>query len=227
MSARRPYDGHTAFNGHALRTGIGRQTPVSRKGQVSKTRVKLAAREIFADVGYSQARITDIMAKAGLSSGAFYRYYDDKYDVLLDLLGDLFTDIFAVSYSPWRPERPLVSVMQTTEQYLKFYQSNADMLKTLIEVAQTDPIVDAAWDEARQQFYRRIERMLERGIRQDIVRPDVIPSIAAGLLGGMAEHYAYLAYVQGRRQDDLSTVVDQIAGIWAGGVFRASIPAHE
>jgi len=40
-----------------------------------------AATEVFADIGYTKAGISDITDRAGLGKGTFYQYFDSKKDV--------------------------------------------------------------------------------------------------------------------------------------------------
>jgi AcrR family transcriptional regulator len=46
-----------------------------------------AARELFASRGFDATQTPDIAARAGVSVGTFYRYFDDKLEILLEVLG--------------------------------------------------------------------------------------------------------------------------------------------
>ncbi len=45
-----------------------------------------AAREVFEEKGFEAAQTPDIAARAGLSTGAFYRYFKDKKQVFMEVL---------------------------------------------------------------------------------------------------------------------------------------------
>jgi len=52
-----------------------------------------AAEAVFAEKGVHVARVQDIAARAGLSVGAIYNYFEQKDDVLIALLGERVGDL--------------------------------------------------------------------------------------------------------------------------------------
>lgn len=201
----------------------GNLQPKTRKGRESKQALLEAAREVFRMHGYAGARVTDMAAAAGMSNGAFYRYFQDKRDVLMTLLLQLSKDVFAFSRSPWVPAEPMASVYETTRRYMEFYRDYADLFRVEIEAAQTDHEVERLWFEARRAFFERIARALRRGQELGTVRTNIDPDAAAALVGGMTEHYAYLWFVLGRVPDrGIEEVSRTVAEIWAYGLFQRS-----
>lgn len=196
------------------------KAPRTAKGQRSRAALMAAASDIFAEHGFANARVSDLAAATGMSNGAFYRYFTDKHDILLALLQDFAAEAYAVSRADWVPGDPVRSVLETTIQYLDVYAANAGLMRVQIEVAQTDSTVETIWSEARKAFFDRIARALRRGQAEGTVRPDLDPDLGASLLGGMAEHYAYLRFVLKRCEDlDVRYVSQQIADLWASGAF--------
>src|SRR6202035_6104610 len=60
-------------------------TPRSRKGVQTRARLLDAAKQIFEERGFLEARISDIAERAGLSHGAFYHYFDSKEQVFREV----------------------------------------------------------------------------------------------------------------------------------------------
>ncbi|MDO8389494.1 MAG: TetR/AcrR family transcriptional regulator [Actinomycetota bacterium] len=54
-----------------------------------------AASQVFADAGYDVANVDQIVTAAGVSRGTFYRYFDDKLQVLTALAGECATEMSA------------------------------------------------------------------------------------------------------------------------------------
>jgi AcrR family transcriptional regulator len=50
-----------------------------------------AARTVFAEKGYHEAKVDDIVALAKVAKGTFYLYFPDKRSVFAELVGGLFT----------------------------------------------------------------------------------------------------------------------------------------
>src|SRR6478752_5107257 len=47
-----------------------------------------AAARVFAEAGFDDAQTPDIAAAAGVSTGAFYRYFTDKRQIFLEVMAD-------------------------------------------------------------------------------------------------------------------------------------------
>jgi len=65
--------------------GEAQNGPRSRKGVQTRARLLDAAKEIFEENGFLEARISDIAERAGLSHGAFYHYFDSKEQVFREV----------------------------------------------------------------------------------------------------------------------------------------------
>ena len=59
--------------------------PRSRKGIETRARLVDAAKHVFEDDGFLEARISDIAERAGLSHGSFYHYFESKEEVFLEV----------------------------------------------------------------------------------------------------------------------------------------------
>jgi len=62
---------------------------LSSKGRQTRDAIEQAARKLFAERGFHGTTLADITSAAGKSSAVFYRYFDDKED-LLAALGESF-----------------------------------------------------------------------------------------------------------------------------------------
>lgn len=197
--------------------------PSTPKGRRSKEALLTAAREVFRRDGFTNARVSEIAELADMSNGAFYRYFRDKHDVLVALVHRLMMEMFEFARHPWEAGDPHSSVYETTVRYFQIYEANADLMAVEIESAQTDAAILELWQEARRMFYERIARALRRGQREGVVRPEVDPDVAAALLGGMTEHYAYLHYVLRETLDrSHEQMAREVADLWSNGIGGAS-----
>ncbi|WP_158228195.1 TetR/AcrR family transcriptional regulator [Pseudonocardia sp. MH-G8] len=202
----------------------GRALPVAdprtKKGRGSKEALLRAARVVFGRDGFAAARVSDVAAEAGMSNGAFYRYYVDKNAVLIELITMLLQQLYDESQARWSPRDPVESVVVTTERYFRFYARNADLFGVLHETMQTHPEIEAMQADNRKDFHERITRMIGRAVEKGLMRADVDPDLGAALLGGMTEHYAYYRFVLHRYPErDLGDVSRELAKVWAVGTF--------
>ncbi|MGW0039955.1 TetR/AcrR family transcriptional regulator [Gordonia sp. NPDC003376] len=197
--------------------------PPTPKGRDTRDRLLAAATSLFAERGYAGVRITDITTKAGLSGGAFYRYFTDRREIMLVLLRDLTDEAFEFIRVPWDDTDPMDAVMRSTELYFTFYESHRALFGLLAELGQTDPEVTALWAGARRAFYARFAHVLRRGVESDSLRAGVNVEVAAEMICGMTEFYAFQCYAL--RDGVVTDVTPQeaartLAEIWASGILR-------
>jgi AcrR family transcriptional regulator len=201
-------------------SGTGTPGPRTKRGSRSRDAIRVAARRAFRDVGYAGARVSDIAEDAGLSNGAFYRYFADKEAVMLSLVEELLENAIEFAHAPWEEDKPAESIYLTTERYLNFYSHNADLFRVLVEASQVNPAVEEIWAKARNQVIARVARMLAKAKAVGVARDDVDTQMAAILLVSMTDHYAYLRFILGRvPARSISRASREISTLWANGAF--------
>src|SRR5262245_22296219 len=104
--------------------GDGRepQAPPTPKGRDTRRRLLDSARTLFGERGFARVRITDITAAAGLSQGAFYRYFTDRRELMLELLRELASEAFDFVRVPGADAAPVDSVAESTVRYFEFFE---------------------------------------------------------------------------------------------------------
>ena len=151
-----------ALRGALAHDGAARHlTPA---GQRTLQALLAAGRELFVTRGYHDTRVNDVVAAAGLSKGAFYRYFESK-DRLLQVLG-----VQAIrTVSTTLAEMPAVGLDGTSStpairrwlrQYNATQAGETAMLRVWVDAALQDP--DFRTDSAAAQDWgrRRIAHFL-------------------------------------------------------------------
>ena len=64
---------------------------MSGKAVLTKERIKRTAEKMFIEKGYVATTLRDITAKAGVTTGAFYKHYGSKEEILISIFNDGFT----------------------------------------------------------------------------------------------------------------------------------------
>jgi AcrR family transcriptional regulator len=70
---------------------------LSAKGRQTRDALAQAARKLFAERGFHGTTLADITSAAGKSAAAFYRYFDDKEDLLAVLAESFLRDVVTPS----------------------------------------------------------------------------------------------------------------------------------
>ncbi|MFD6104116.1 TetR/AcrR family transcriptional regulator [Nocardia salmonicida] len=145
----------------------------SRREKSAETEqaLKDAARQVFAEHGYLNAKITDITTAAGRAAGSFYNHFASKEELLQALLRDMavasderaadpehngdFTDPAAVRYH--------------VRGYWTFARENASVLRAIGQAALVSPafarIVAGFGAEQRADIADHVADFPERGLR--------------------------------------------------------------
>lgn len=167
-----------------------------RKQQAAQTEAELkaAAIRVFARVGYLNAKITDITAEAGRSTGLFYKHFAGKEQLLEALLGDLLTegDENAARAEHGDDFRDRSAVHFHVASYWYFYRRYRTVMIALQQAAFVD-----------ESFAARSRAMLEPDLRHiaDHLRGLSLPGdpLVSALLFGQVIHGFASAWFGGDR----------------------------
>jgi AcrR family transcriptional regulator len=201
------------------------------KGARAKQALKIAARSVFHQMGYANARVQDITEAAGFSLGAFYRYFKDKGDILEELFNEYFDDSYATTFhgSRYDPSNPGRSVFKSILQTMRYVAQNADMMKVLWEISQTHEVLEARWNLTRAQLNTRIARLIHRAQEDEIAFADLEPESVAELLIGMTEIAAYrrLVRVSSYAPSEPEDLARRLTSIWVRTLFLPEATANK
>src|SRR3954471_18513963 len=113
--------------------------PRSRKGEQTRARLLDAAKGIFEENGFLEARISDIAERAGLSHGAFYHYFDSKEQIfreiaetLDDELAEPMDRVILAHGSSAGPKERLQTALR---QHLERYRDEARIMAVIEQVS--------------------------------------------------------------------------------------------
>lgn len=69
------------------------RTPVQKRGIETKAKIIKAASSLFCEKGFHNINAADIAARAGVATGTFYSYFNDKKEVLVDVLRLFYQEV--------------------------------------------------------------------------------------------------------------------------------------
>jgi AcrR family transcriptional regulator len=148
-----------------------------RDAQRNRGLLVAAARSVFAERGVD-ARVDEVARRAGVGTGTLYRHFPTREALLeaifAERIGELVTAADAALAEPdaWVG---LVGFLEATLEP----QSGDRVLK---EIFLRYPAAENRLTESRQQIYALLERLLERGHSQGVLRADfALPDLALAL----------------------------------------------
>jgi AcrR family transcriptional regulator len=145
-------------------TAVDIVRPLSSKGRQTRQSIEDAARKLFGERGFHGTTLADITAAAGRSPAAFYRYFDDKEDLLAVLAESFLQEVVDLPKIPddseffvsavglyWDMFKPNIGIMVAVDQ-LAAAEPRFALLQKRFRQFGID-IVGASVRRAQQQGY--------------------------------------------------------------------------
>lgn len=148
----------------------------TRRGAETRDSILAAAEASFADDGFSSSRLIDISQRAGVTTGALYRYFEGKDGLLAELFGDYDVALRQVLESS-------TDVAAATAGWIELGRRRAGTLRAVEEALKPDTELNHAVRDARQHWVAILATVLRGSgtARQQ--------QIVADLLVGALEQY--------------------------------------
>ena len=200
------------------------------RGIKSRRRLIEAAAWCFASYGYSGTRIADIVGRAGMSQGAFYRHFTDKDQALLEAVREPVEEVLATTgWTMTDHSATLDALVRRNTDFFRAYASHAGLLRVMREAAATPGSgFRELWLGTRGRFVERIEEWLVE-LRESVVIEDEDLGLLAAAFGAMMDQLAYtriaLADVP-PRTEELAALGRVTADVWHAALSaRAQKPS--
>jgi len=199
-----------------------RTGPRSRKGAQTRARLLDAAKQIFEERGFLEARISDVAERAGLSHGAFYHYFDSKEQIFREVartLDDRLSEpMESVILAPASSVDPRERIFVAIHRHLEAYQEEARIMGVIEEVARYDEHVFAFRAAAGARHRHQIADSIRRMQRRRLADPKLDPEIAAAALGSMVERFAEMWLAQGQLEASLDDAANTLAALFVNAL---------
>ncbi len=201
--------------------------PRSRKGVETRARLVAAAKEVFEQDGFLDARISDIAERAGLSHGSFYHYFDSKEEVFREVAAEveerLSEPFNSVILDPSSTASPYERIREAIRQHLESYRDEARIMRVIEQVSRFDEHVNAMRNERHRYYGAQVADSIRSLQRRGFVDPELDPVIAATGLGAMTYRFPEIWFVQGLLECEFDDGVDQLTRLFVNAL-RLSLP---
>jgi AcrR family transcriptional regulator len=180
----------------------GRQNgPRSRKGAESRARLLDAAKEVFEETGFLEARISDIAERAGLSHGSFYHYFDSKEQIFREVaeaLEDrLSAPLRAVVLDPSSRATPRDRIAEGIRRHLESYRDEARIMGVIEQVSRYDEHVNAMRHARHDRIREQVAVSIRWLQRHELADTALDPVLASAAIGAMSSRFAEMWLAQG------------------------------
>jgi AcrR family transcriptional regulator len=162
-----------------------------------------AARRCFLRDGFHTTSMQDVIAEAGLSVGAVYRYFSSKEELIRAIAqsviggaASVFDEIVAHT-----PPLPLVDALDRALAYVETEAGEDGILRIAMQVwaeALRDPTLGEFVAETYGGFQARFTEIAERAKESGELPPDAEPAAVGTVLFGMVPGYVLQRILTGR-----------------------------
>ena len=200
-----------------------RQRRAERSEQIRSALIEAAA-DVVGEVGYADASIARITARAGVAQGTFYNHFESRQQLFDDLLPQIGQRMIAFVVARVDPAlRGADRDVARLRAYFAFLEENPEFYRILYEAETLAPVAHARhMQRILAGYVRALQRSLEAGeLHPDIGARDLEP-IAMMLLsarGYLSMHYGAGRETGGKVPD---WVIDSYARLVSNGLFRST-----
>jgi AcrR family transcriptional regulator len=178
---------------------------------------------LFADRGYHGTGVDDVVGEAGFARGTFYKYFDEKLDLLLQLTRECALEMQALIeefllIDPASAAGP-AQLRAWLVRYLPFQTRYLGIMRAWLEGTSRDPQMLAAVRETTRNMHLASLQVLARVDRPHPLDPD----IAAVIQGGILERLPQAVHEFDPERSD-ADIVELIAAVMERGLYNPGPP---
>jgi len=183
-----------------------------------------AALAVFSAEGYSAAKVSDIVGRAGVAQGTFYLYFSSKQEVMLALFERFQAALIEArrapdQVAPATPAQLRAAMLEKTRAILRAAFAHRPLAALFMKEAMgADPELAGRLRE----FHQRMADLSEQGLRQaaaaGLIRP-VDPRVAALAINGAWERVLTDCLLCSPTDPDVDALAEQIVSLQLDGLI--------
>jgi AcrR family transcriptional regulator len=198
----------------------------SRKGALTRLRLLDAAKQVFEEDGFFDARITDITARAEVAHGTFYTYFSSKPEIFREVAlavdEELGAPLGAIILDRSSTATPRDRIREAIRLYLERYRDEAKIMGVIEQVSRHDPVLREIRNERSRQVQDLVAESIGRLQRRGFVDDDLDPTITAAVISSMMGRFPELWLVEGQLDCDFDTGLEHLTVIFINALQLAS-----
>ncbi|WP_442601177.1 TetR/AcrR family transcriptional regulator [Paenibacillus sp. KN14-4R] len=178
-----------------------------------------AALKVFAEHGFHRAQVAKIAREAGVADGTIYLYFKRKEDILICLFREQLGKLLQLANEAIRDISDVKTALRTIcEIHYTHLESNLDLaFVTQIELRQSSLELRKEIGIAYKPYIKLVEDLLNRGIAQNVFRPDMNVKLVRLLILGAIDEVVTSWLIAGQKYS-LAAQVDGTVDFFLKGI---------
>lgn len=183
-----------------------------------------AAREVLAEKGLDAAKISEIVARAGVAQGTFYLYFPSKTSLVLALVEDMTAGNMEVVQRAISGASSLAEVIDLGVRAVFANMAANSDIAAVIHSRMGLMDIRSECERLYEPLHSFVADLLRTGIAKGEVDPEVNPDISAKLVSGVIENAVDHCYVYGEVEPSDEVITELVHFVQrALGVRRESV----
>jgi AcrR family transcriptional regulator len=204
--------------GAMVRTRVERRTAVRRRRAAIEQAILDATEALLTDRAFRDLSVEDVMARAGLTRTAFYRYFPDLEAVLLRQLLSAQGELrHAADLWLNKDVDPREGLFAAATALAEVFFRHGRLLLALADASAGSPDIEAAWRTAIQSFVAPVQARIE-GLSREGLCQISDPAQTAIALVWMNERYLLETFGRGQGLP-IPEAAQTLATIWRRTLF--------
>ncbi|MCC5579961.1 TetR/AcrR family transcriptional regulator [Microtetraspora sp. AC03309] len=195
--------------------------PATPKGRRTEAAFLDAARQVFAEKGYFNAKISDIAQAAGKSPGSFYNYYENKEELLEALLEQFSIEVLEASFKS-QSDDPLESIRGAVRAYWTTYRKYLAEMVGVFQMSMTDAAFAERWRENRAAGIRTVLAGIKNAEKAGH-HVELDPGTLASAIVSMLESFCWVWMAAGGDANvnapDDETAIETLSALWYRTIY--------
>jgi len=156
-----------------------------------------AARQVFAANGVEAARVSEIVAHAGVAQGTFYLYFTSKSSLVLALTDEVYADIRQEVARALAAEKHAAGqVSAGVAAAFRAIERNRDIF-AIVHPRAGGAEIRRESERLFAPYYDLVAEAIRAGQERGEIPPDLAPDLVARLVVDVIDSAAYACYVLG------------------------------
>jgi AcrR family transcriptional regulator len=188
---------------------------LTAQGQERKQQLLDCAIQLFAERGYADTRVLDIVEAAGVAKGLFYWYFENKETLFRELVEHIRQQLRREQAAAMDPDAdPLTRISQGAEATVRFMAVHAHFF-ALVEVENLGHQFADVLRRGTAVHASDVERLVREGVEAGLIRDEDPSLLAYGVVGAVG-YYSHF-----HRTGRITVPVDELAGFVGRYIVRA------
>ncbi|WP_198393855.1 TetR/AcrR family transcriptional regulator [Brevibacterium yomogidense] len=154
-----------------------------------------AARQVFAEHGYFNSRLSDITDRVGCSTGTLYTYFRNREDILAAVIEHAQQNVLRTPHTSDTDVDPVERIHRANKEYIDSYCENADLMAVMEQVSHVDPSIKKVRKDRSNAFIARNARSIGKLQDQGFVNSTLDPQLVSKALSSMVSRLCFNIYV--------------------------------